>query len=454
MGRLAGQTDRGAGKPGADRADGLARLKTLVSPYTGVVRRVHENGRARDEARMTVIISQMATAAPTIGSRFEPTGGGADYAIENALAAALGEGVERYAGTCLPQSDVVFATASEIGPKAVRPERFALHSDDQYAEDDFPFVPFTSDTRVRWVKGWSIPDRDEAYLPLQLVYLTRPETAVPGEALIGQGSSNGMALGVSTEDATLRGLLELIERDALILTWTNRLAHPRLDWSRDEVLADRDARHFAPTGLRYEVLDLSVFFGVPTTLGLILGSGDTPVVWGIGAACKPTMAEAWDKALRECFQTRALLRLDLIENPESCSVQADDVRSISDHAFFYARAENHPELDFLVSSEQTRDTRDVPAVEGDRPCEQIEAIAGRLEARDAFAYAVDVTTPDVEDAGLRVVHVLSPELLPISFPHRQRFLGGRRLYGAAHQLGLCDRPFAYADLNHLPHPFP
>jgi len=123
-----------------------------------------------------------------------------------------------------------------FGPKAVRPERFALHSDDQYAEEDFPFVPFTSDTRVRWVKGWSIPDREEVYLPLQLVYLTRPETAVPGEALIGQGSSNGMALGVSIEEATLRGLLELIERDALILTWTNRLAHPRLDWSRDEVL--------------------------------------------------------------------------------------------------------------------------------------------------------------------------------------------------------------------------
>jgi ribosomal protein S12 methylthiotransferase accessory factor len=453
--RLASNNAIAAAPPAhADRADGLARLKTLASPYVGIVRRVHENARAPDEARMAVMISQMATAAPTVGSPHEATGGGADYDVDAALTAALGEGVERYAGLCVPRSGVVVGTASELGPRAVRPERFALHSEDQYAELGFPFEPFTSDTRVRWVKGWSIPDGSKVLLPLQLVYLTRHQTSSPTEPPIGQGSSNGMALGVSSEEATLRGLLELIERDALILTWTNRLSFPRLDWSRDEELVERDRRHFTPTGLRYEVLDLSVFTGVPTALALILGSGDTPVIWGIGAACRPTMAEAWDKALRECFQTRALLKLDLIEDSERCMIEADEVRGVSDHAFFYARAENHAKLDFLVSSEETRDIREIPGVEGDGPAEQIVSIARRLKSQNVYAYAADVTSPDVEDAGLRVVHVLSPELLPISFPHLQRFLGGSRLYEAAYELGLLDRPQTEADMNSLPHPFP
>lgn len=84
----------------------------------------------------------------------------------------------------------------------------------------------------------------------------------------------------------------------------------------------------------------------------------------------------------------------------------------------------------------------------------VEGLASRLAARGVSAYAVDITTPDVADAGLSVVHVLSPDLQPIDFSHRLRYLGGRRLYEAAHELGLRDRPLAPAELNPDPHPFP
>lgn len=447
---------------GRDRTstDGLKRLKSFVSPYTGVVRSVHEILRAPDDARMALVGCQIAPGEPTTGSTFELDAAGAHYEPDRAVAAALGEALERYAGTCLPTADVVLATASELGPNAVQPDRWTLFSEAQYAEPDFPFEPFGNETKVRWVKARSIPDGTEVYVPLQLAYMVGLDHRVPGEAPIAHGSTSGMALAIDREDAVLRGLLELIERDAVMLTWACRLVLPRLDWSGDDELVQRERRHFAPTGLTYHVVDLSAFFGVPTALALMLRTGTIPTdgpdaaLWGIGAASAPAMRDAWDKALRESFQTRAALRVDLLARPERCRLGPMEIEDPRDHVYFYARTENQAKLDFLVRSEQVRDIRTVPVLEGDDPSTLTDAIARRLEARGAAAYVVDITPPDLAEAGLHVVHVLSPELQPIDFPHRLRFQGGRRLYEAAVELGLREHPMAAADLNPDPHPFP
>jgi ribosomal protein S12 methylthiotransferase accessory factor len=96
----------------------------------------------------------------------------------------------------------------------------------------------------------------------------------------------------------------------------------------------------------------------------------------------------------------------------------------------------------------------VPHLEGDGPAAWIEAVASRLRARSLSAYWVDIAPPDVKEAGLHAVHVISPELQPLDFDYRLRFLGGDRLYQAAHQLGLRDAPLTPEELNPLPHPFP
>jgi ribosomal protein S12 methylthiotransferase accessory factor len=70
------------------------------------------------------------------------------------------------------------------------------------------------------------------------------------------------------------------------------------------------------------------------------------------------------------------------------------------------------------------------------------------------AFAVDVTSPDVRGAGFHVVRVIAPELCQLDAIDRARFLGGSRLYEAAFEAGLVERPLAVSDLNPDPHPFP
>jgi ribosomal protein S12 methylthiotransferase accessory factor len=96
----------------------------------------------------------------------------------------------------------------------------------------------------------------------------------------------------------------------------------------------------------------------------------------------------------------------------------------------------------------------VRPLEGTGVDDQIAALCARLAAHGASAYAVDVTAPDIAAAGLRVAKVVVPELQPLDVAYEGRFLGGRRLYRAAYELGLRSAPLTFDELNPYPHPFP
>jgi ribosomal protein S12 methylthiotransferase accessory factor len=69
------------------------------------------------------------------------------------------------------------------------------------------------------------------------------------------------------------------------------------------------------------------------------------------------------------------------------------------------------------------------------------------------AIACDLTTPDVARLGLRSVRVVVPGLHPLFMGHRNRALGGSRLYDVPARLG--ERGLAPGESdNPFPHPFP
>jgi ribosomal protein S12 methylthiotransferase accessory factor len=431
----------------------LPRLRSFVSPLTGVVTRTAETLAAPDEHRLISIGCQLAETSSTIGSPLESYTGSEHWLREAAEAAAIGEALERYAGSYVPDERLVVASADELGPRAVEPERFALFSDFQHATPGFPFHPFRADTVVSWVDGFTIPGGEPAYLPAQLVYMPWRRQSL-GETRIGHATSSGLACAPTLEEAVLTGLLELVERDAFMLTWHNRLSLPLLEWSDDAELERLDRRYFATTGLRYAAVDLSVFLRVPTVLGVVHGARGSLGALGVGAASAPTVATAWRKALAEAFSVQRWVRDQAFEQPERLGGSVAEIGSFDEHTLFYADEERAERAAFLDASRERRATAEIAPLEGDDVLELIEAVARRLAARGMVGYAVDVTSPDVRRGGLHVVRVVVPELCPLDVVEGARFLGGRRMYEAAFEAGLVPRPLEPADLNPDPHPFP
>jgi ribosomal protein S12 methylthiotransferase accessory factor len=283
------------------------------------------------------------------------------------------------------------------------------------------------------------------FLPAELVYLG--SAAPAGAAPIAYSSSSGLACDESLVLALVRGAFELLERDAFMVVWANRLSLPLLDSGRGPV----ELEVFERTGLSFAAVDLSAIHRVPCVLGVVRAPDGVPGALGVGAAAAPTVRRAWWKALAEAFAARAAgVRLTLLE-PDAAD---RPIVSFEDHIRRYADHAHAASTAFLDAGAARTDPETVQALEGDLPEEWLAALCERIGAAGSSAYAVDVTSPDVAELGLTVVRVLAPELCALDSAHSARFLGGRRLYEAASELGLRPRPTGEHELNPDPHPFP
>lgn len=429
-------------------------LESFVSPHVGVVRAVDELLGAPDDARLFHAVAFAGDQRQLLGAGAETFEGGTGYGPSRATAraAALGEAIERYAASYVPDHELVLASADELDG-AVDPGRFALFAPEQHADERFPFVPFARSTRIRWVRGRSLATGDDAWLPAQLVYLPWRRLA-DGEQEIAYSTSNGLACGRTADEALLAALLELVERDAFMITWAARLSFPRLTWRRDADLVAFERRHLAPAGLRHSAVDLSAVHGVPTVLAVVHADARCPGELGVGAAAAPTAREACRKAFVEAYAVHRGARALALGPRRPFRADFADVVEFTDHIHVYALREHAAHAAFLDASRRRRSISDVPPLEGEHAAEHVAALLERLAARSLEAFCVDVTAPDVREAGLHVFRAVVPELCPLDVRHDARFLGAERLRRVPYELGLRPRPLRIDELNPYPHPFP
>jgi ribosomal protein S12 methylthiotransferase accessory factor len=423
-------------------------LRRAVSPYVGIVRGVEECLAAASEPRFFQAACEVGTEPGLLGVELDHLGGigGAGRTRAEAAAAAVGEAVERYSATFVPRERLVVACARDL-PGAVEPARFALFSNKQLEAQGFRFRRFTDDAVVAWVAGCELPSGRPAYLPAELVFLG--QAGIPGERPVAYATSSGLACGESVEDTLVRGLCEVLERDAFMIVWANRLSLPVLDESRFDPW---DTSLLARAGMRHAAIDLSVFHRFPVVLGVVRAPEPFPGAVGVGAAAAPTVEQAWWKALSEAFACRAAgAKLELLEGR---ATPAGPVATFEDHIRRYAAHEHAAATAFLDVSTDVSAPDAVPALEGETATEWIDALCRRVCEAGSTAYAVDVTAPDVASLGLTVTRVIAPELCRLDVPHDARFLGGRRLYEAAKRLALRADVLGAAEVNPDPHPFP
>jgi ribosomal protein S12 methylthiotransferase accessory factor len=430
--------------------DALARLDDAVSPLVGIVTHTLSTTSTTDETSLPNCACELAAGRRTVGAATVEYGSGAHPDAARARAAAIGEAVERYSGMFVPYDDLRVTTARSLGSEAVDPSRFALFHEEQHARSGFPFVRFTADTTTEFVEGVCLSGGETVHLPAQLVYLGQPGVCSP----IAYSTSSGLACAPTFVEAVLAALLELVERDAVMLAWKCRLSLPLLDWSADEDLRKLDRRFFEPTGLRFELVDGSRFLDVPIAIAVVHGPPGSRAALAVGAGAGATVRDAWLKALSESFGVYRWLGREAASKPERPVHDPRTIETFDDHMLFYSRHEEAALAAFLTGSDERTPTGALPTLAGDTPGEQVDAIMARLHARGFGAYAVDVTSPDVRELGVAVARVVSPELCALDVSYRAQFLGGRRLYTAAHEVALLPAPLELGQLNPLPHPFP
>ena len=367
------------------------------------------------------------------------------------------EGLERFAGM-RPRAKRtrVVASLDALGDTALDPRVCGLYTDEFHAAE--PTVrPFTPDREIPWVWGWSLRDDRPVLVPEVLTYYSAPGGLA--ERFV-QESSNGCASGGCLTEAILFGLLEVVERDAFLLSWYGKAALPEIDPASvtrrgSRALVDR----LAMIGYTARFFDTRLTFDVPvvTAVAVRTDGGTGALCFGAGASLDPE--EALAAGLSEIATDAANLPRRTARDGarlRALAADFDRVLTLHDHPLLYGLPEMRPYADFLLDPPRASvPLADLRVPLGADLDADLDRCVRQVTDRGFDVIAVEQTGPEQAALGLATASVLVPGLVPIDFGlRRQRVLSMPRLRTAFREAGRAERDLTDADLNPAPHPFP
>jgi ribosomal protein S12 methylthiotransferase accessory factor len=317
---------------------------------------------------------------------------GSGLGPKRAFEACVGEGIE-YLSQFIQAGDPI-----ESGPLTGYGKAHDVHVSG-FISEVLSLDKIDADRSIAWIPANRLPDGAKTWFPVDLCY-RRP--AAEQDFKPPLKLSSGCAAGTTVEAATLRGLLELIERDAVALWW-------RGGRRGRSIASDSEATRAATellaqlrqgnTDRKTWLLDITTDVGIPAVAAVSASPDGYGFAFGLGARLE--LADAVRAAIFELCQVELGQHVVAAKRQESgdAALSESDRRQLRRGTLFDTKTcmllqpQTEPDL---ISTESPDDS-----------ASSLQQVLERLEARGIAAYAVDLTRPQL---GVPVVRVLAPGL--------------------------------------------
>ncbi len=348
---------------------------------------------------------------------------------EQARLVAHAEGAERHAVGNDSMAELVLATADEL-PGVIDPRALYAGAPASAAAD-----PETGERPRLWAPV-SARDGARRWVPAETVYTSIDPPGGTSDLLPWPGA--GAAAHRTLSEARARAFRELVERDAFIWTWIQRLSRERIAPAGAPPEAARRRRILADHGWTTTWVNLSL-----ETYPVIL-CGLTHDLHGLmlGAACNPDPAAALNRATVEAMVLA--LRFQAEDERPPAPMQ---VRTPRDHLLLHRDPDRRADNGFLLSGADEIELAEIPDGDG-RDLEDL------IEAAGYPPLAADLTLPS--SAPFRVVRALAPGMLPLTFGWGTEPVGMKRALCAGNTRDgrRIGRQLDRGSECTIPHPFP
>ncbi|AZZ47931.1 cytoplasmic protein [Rathayibacter rathayi] len=432
---------------------GLADLDRLVGPL-GVVHGVQRLPNQAGEPGFPIYVAQLGDLSPLSKNVRESTRGGSTRGqidgaggaldAEKASRLCLAEAIERYASCFVPDDQLVWASSDELGDEAINLRRFPQCSEAELRNPRSIHAPVDTTAPIRWVRGWSLTRSRPVYVPAVSTWLYIP--ARTRAERFTMPISTGCATHTSLAQAVVNGLSEVIERDSIALTWLQRIPWPQLEIDVDDERLAPFLERYRTSHVRTRFYDATTDAGVPTFYSVDVTPENEVLGQLVMANTSLDPIDSVAKMLRESASSRIAMQAS-----RGRPTDIDEFTSVFHGASYMGAPQRIRDYDFLLESDETRRLSEIRSQLTGDPESDLQGMLERLARINAEVIVVEITTEEARAAGFRVVRVLVPELMPLSFVHTGRYLAHPRLYEAPVAMG-----YAAADeagINPLPQPF-
>jgi ribosomal protein S12 methylthiotransferase accessory factor len=322
---------------------------------------------------------------------------------------AFSEGVERYAGS-LERPDVVGVPFERVSRFALQPSQTVRFLDEQY--DGRSLVRYDAQpTDWSWACDWTT-GRSRLLLHDVIACAERPGDH--SFHMFQDPFTSGMAAHRSLSLALSRAVLELIERDALMLTWYLRLPLRAIDLS---ALVDAElfelTSYLSAGGVKLRFYDMRVDFSVPCVLAVAEASRDFGA-WKTGgvivSACAGlSFAEALRHAAREILGHYTVFALVSPDGDKSVDPETGQARPWwPAFASFLAPRADDP-LGFLGGGPS-----EARLSQPEHSSITLAQLREELREREIPVYVRQLGRRDVRQSGLVAIRAVAPGLVRLT----------------------------------------
>ena len=367
----------------------------------------NRHGICLEPQKAIISKSDLATiihyGVPTsVDSPWESASGGVGRDQTTSLLASIGESIERYCATIVQLP--LFHKQSIQSSKLIDADEWCLFNKKQRKQKDFPFNNIYSN-RCLFTNVYDFQNNAEYFIPHPMVALRDDyETGVP--------TSSGLAAGATYKQALLRAIQEIIERDALMVSWLHGIAGKSIEVPRkyQDELNKLSGEVYA-----FDLTPKYSPFPVIAVAGGIMKQGKWR--YSLGVACREDLSSAMDKAYLEWNQGIMFAGIygDYVDTGKISDL--DKLKTFDEHAIFYTL---NPDLWNTLPLFALKHKISKPTLYGKSRSidESLEIIRKKLKLHNIRLYYRDLTTIDVQQLGLSVVRVASPDLAQI-FAHQE-----------------------------------
>ena len=344
----------------------------------------------------------------SISSPWRSASGGVGFNEESARLSAIGESIERY---CATISQIPLKNTQHIPSEhKIEAQEWCLFTKEQRAAIDFPFASIYS-ADCLYTNAYNLQDNKEVWVP-------QPFITLRDDYETGIATSSGLAAAPTARKALLRAIQELIERDALMITWLHNVPARRIKIPgyllapivqlKGEVWAFDLTPSYSP-------------FPVIAVAGGIKKRGK--MRYSLGVACR----EDWESALQKAYLewNQGILFTGIYGDYVDVSNITDPkkIKSFDEHAIYFTL---HPDEWLKLPMFKAIDTLHMISVAGSPMStdQALRKVKKELLKNNIRLYYRDLTTIDATQLGIRVVRASSPDLAQI-FAHQEWPLIGK-----------------------------
>ena len=426
--------------------------RELISAKVGLIREIAPQSRGADEPMPPYLYTAtLANFDFRVASKTERMAAGKGMTRDEAIAAAIGEATERYCAHHWDPRRTWVAKWSDLQMRGITPPSCVLYSERQYAAPDWPYARWTPDRDVAWIDGVDLVDGAPVAVAASMAYLVFPPPRV--EDYFAPSTSNGLSAGSTLASAILGGLCEVMERDAMLIAWMNRLPAIEVQCDDASTVEGRVVRHYAHFGVTVRAFLMPSDLPAATVMAISFEDDPARPANVVGLGCHPDPRIALRKALFELCQARPAEASRFQSKPPKGRLDRyEDVHTLDDHSAFISQMERREEFAFLWQSGARKRIDELPNPSMGDVENDLDRCVRELAAKGHRAAIVELTTPDLVDYGIHVVRAVVPGLQPVHFGHGEERLGGERLFALPMQLGFAASVRNENDLNPCPHP--